>query len=166
LTQASQRPWLMRAEAVGRWIENALLVGLFTSLLVLAVTQILLRNALSMGLPWADGAIRLAVLWLAVLGAVAASRDRKHIAINLSQRLLPSRLHRPVAVLVEAFTAAVSGWLAWYAWIFVRDSRTFGDLILGDWPAWIFQAVLPAGFALIGYRYGIRSLASMFGVRR
>jgi TRAP-type C4-dicarboxylate transport system permease small subunit len=156
----------MRAEAVGRWIENALLLALLTTLMTLAVAQIFLRNVLSMGLPWADGAVRIAVLWLAVLGAVAASRDQKHIAINLSERLLPTRLQRPASILVEIFTAAVSAWLAWYSWIFVRDSRAFGDLILGDWPAWIFQAVLPVGFALIGFRYGVRGLGRMFGLHR
>jgi TRAP-type C4-dicarboxylate transport system permease small subunit len=153
----------MRAEAVGRWLENALLVGLFGGLMILAVTQIVLRNGLSMGLPWADGLIRVAVLWLAVLGAIAASRDQKHIAINLSQRLLPAGARRPALILVEAFTAIVCGWLAWYSWVFVRDSRTFGDLLFGDWPAWIFQAILPVGFALMAYRYGLRSLGRLVG---
>jgi TRAP-type C4-dicarboxylate transport system permease small subunit len=164
LTAATRRPWLQRAEALGRWLENALLLGLFSGLLALAVTQIFLRNVLSIGLPWADGLIRVAVLWIAVVGAIAASRDQKHIAINLSQRYLPARARRAVLILVEAFTAAVCGWLAWYSWVFVSDSRAFGDLLFGDWPAWIFQAILPVGFTLIGYRYGLRSLGRIVGV--
>jgi TRAP-type C4-dicarboxylate transport system permease small subunit len=155
---------LLRAEAFGRWVENALLVALFAGLMVLAVTQIFLRNVMSLGLPWADGMIRIAVLWLAVLGAVAASRDRKHIAINLSQRVLPANWQRPILIVVEAFTAAVCGWLAWYSWVFVRDSRAFGDLLFGDWPAWMFQVILPVGFALIAYRYAMRMLGRLAGL--
>ena len=158
------RPLLLRAEAFGRWFENALLVTVFAGLMVLAVAQIFLRNVMSLGLPWADGLIRIAVLWLAMLGAIAASRDRKHIAINLSQRVFPATWQRPILIVVESFTAGVCGWLAWYSWSFVRDSRAFGDLLFGDWPAWAFQSILPVGFALIAYRYAARVLGRFAGV--
>ena len=166
MSEPARRPWLVRAEALGRGLENGLLIGIFAGLMFVAVAQIALRNVWSSGLPWADGFVRIAVLWLAVLGAIAASRDRKHIAINLSQRLLPVVLQRPVLALTEAFTAGVCGCLAYYSWIFVRDSRAFGDVLLGDWPAWLFQAVLPVGFALVAYRHGLRLLGRVAGVVR
>jgi TRAP-type C4-dicarboxylate transport system permease small subunit len=156
----------MRAEAIGRWLENALLVTLFAGLMLLAVTQIAMRNVWSAGLPWADGMIRIGVLWIAILGAVAASRDGKHIAIDLAPRLLPARWVGRVLVIAEAFTAAVAATMAWYAWAFVHDSRTFGDVMLGGWPAWLFQAVLPIGFALIAYRYLLRAFGRIVGDTR
>ncbi len=119
----------------------------------------MLRNVFSIGLPWADGVIRLAVLWLAVIAAIAASRDDRHIAIDFAGRLLPDRVRRPVNALVELFTAAVAGLLAWHALSFVRDSFAFGDVLLGNWPAWIFQSILPIGFALLCYRYALRFLS-------
>ena len=119
----------------------------------------MLRNVFSIGLPWADGVIRLAVLWLAVIAAIAASRDDRHIAIDLAGRLLPDRVRRPVNALVELFTAAVAALLAWHALSFVRDSFAFGDVLLGNWPAWIFQSILPIGFALLCYRYALRFLS-------
>jgi TRAP-type C4-dicarboxylate transport system permease small subunit len=102
-------------------------------------------------------------LWIAILGAVAASRDGKQIAINLAPRLLPAHWSRRVLIVVEAFTAAVAAIMAWYAWTFVRDSRAFGDVMLGDWPAWVFQAILPIGFALIAYRYLLRAFGRLAG---
>ncbi len=158
---ASRHPWLVRAEKLGRGLENALLIVLFGGLSTLAFAQIVLRNVFSIGLPWADGIIRLAVLWLAVIAAIAASRDGKHIAINLAERLLPDRLARPVEALVDLFTAAVAALLAWYSWSFVRDSRAFEDVLLGTWPAWIFQSILPIGFALVCYRYALRFVAQL-----
>ena len=78
--------WLELAERWGRWFENGLLFVLLTGLILLASTQIFLRNALSMGFPWADGLIRLMVLWLGLAGGIAASRDRKQIAIDIVTR--------------------------------------------------------------------------------
>jgi TRAP-type C4-dicarboxylate transport system permease small subunit len=153
----------MRAEAAGRWLENTVLALLFAGLMLLAVAQIVLRNAWSIGLPWADGLIRVAVLWLTLLGAIAASRDQKHVSINLLQRSLPAAWRRLALILVESFTAVACGSLAWYSWVFVSDSREFGDLLLGEWPAWAFQAVMPAAFALIAYRYALRALGRILG---
>jgi TRAP-type C4-dicarboxylate transport system permease small subunit len=150
---------LRRADEVGRWCENALLVILLTGLMLLASSQILLRNVFSIGVPWADGLVRMTVLWLALLGAIAASRDRKHIAINLADRYLPARFMHPINILVDVFTAAVTAVLAWYSARFVLESREFGDTLLGTWPAWAFQIILPVGFALISYRYALRAIA-------
>src|SRR5690606_15442865 len=115
------------------------------------------RNVFSIGLVWADGLLRLIVLWVALIGAVAASRDHKHIAIDVADRVLPGRLRRAAACVRDLFTAAVCAALAWYSWRFVRESREFGDVLLGSWPAWWFQIVLPVGFALIAYRYALRA---------
>lgn len=153
--------WLTRAERVAVWLENCLLVVLLTGLLGVTTAQIVLRNVFSVGLPWADGLVRLAVLWLALAGAIAASRDRKHIAINLADRLLPSGFMRPAGAVVNGFAALVSGVVAWYAARFVMDSREFGDTLLGNWPAWAFQLILPVGFAVVSYHYLVRALGDL-----
>lgn len=160
------RGLLARAERAGRLVENALLCLLLGGLIVLASAQIVLRNVFSMGLPWADGAIRLTVLWLAVLGAVAASREGRHIAIDLLGRFLPKPLALAALVVANVFAALVSGALAYYAWIFVRDSREFGDTLLNGLPAWWFQAILPVGFAILCYRFAWRALVHVTAAAR
>ena len=72
-----RHPWLDQAERVGRWVEDVLIFVLLSALILLASTQIVLRNVFSLGYPWVDGLIRLLVLWLALLGAIAASRARR-----------------------------------------------------------------------------------------
>ncbi len=142
-----------RAERLGRWLENTLLALVLFAMIGLAAAQVLLRGVLGGGLAWADEALRLLVLWAAMLGAIAASRDNVHLRIDLLSRFLPAAWRRLTAVLVDLFAAAVSAVLAWYSWRFVGQSREFGDQVLGGWPAWPFQAILPAAFALIAYRY-------------
>jgi TRAP-type C4-dicarboxylate transport system permease small subunit len=155
----------MRIEAAGRWLEDTLLVGLFAGLTLVAVMQIVLRNLGLAGFVWADGLVRIGVLWIALLGAVAASRDQKHIAIDLARRLLPARFWRPISIVVNAFAATVCGFLAYYSWTFVRDSRVFGDTLFGDWPAWLFQLILPVAFALISYRYALSCVRGVTGAK-
>ncbi|HEX5420860.1 MAG TPA: TRAP transporter small permease [Gammaproteobacteria bacterium] len=159
---ASRRRWLELADRLGRRLENTLLVVFLTALVVIASGQILLRNAFSLALPWSDGAVRVGVLWIALLGAVAASRDHKHIAIEVAAGLLPQGWQKPAAVLRHLITAAICALLAWFSWQFVADSRSYGDR-LGSWPAWWFQLILPIGFALISYRYAVRSVQACFG---
>jgi TRAP-type C4-dicarboxylate transport system permease small subunit len=153
--------WIERADGLGRLLENVLLVALLFTLIGLASAEIVLRNAFSIALPWADGLVRLGVLWIALIGAVAASRDRKHIAIDVSARLLGPAWQAPIAVVRNFATAAVCGLLAWFSFRFVRDSREFGDVLLGDWPAWWFQLILPVGFGLMAYRYAVRTAGAI-----
>ncbi len=70
------------AGALGR-LEDALLVALLGVLLLLASTQILLRNLFDAGLTWADPLLRVLVLWLGLLGAMIASRSGKHITLDV-----------------------------------------------------------------------------------
>ena len=138
-----------------------MLVVFLAGLVLLASGQIVLRNVFSIGLVWADGLVRLGILWIALLGAVAASRDRRHIAIDVLSRVLPRRAQLAASIVRNLFTAGVCGLLAWYSWIFVRDSREFGDTLLDGWPAWWFQIVMPVAFALMAYRFAVRIVRTL-----
>ena len=154
--------WLLAAAKLGRRIETALLTVLLAALIAVAFTQILLRNGFATGLPWADEGAQMLVLWIAVVGAMAASRDGRHIAINLAGRVLPPRLSRWAQVLIDLFATGVAGLFAWHAGRFVADTKNFGDLIFDGLPAWPFQLILTVGFALISYRYAVRAARGIF----
>lgn len=142
--------WLDR---ISRWLENTLLAGVLFGMIGLAAAQVLLRGMAGQAFAWGDEALRLLVLWAAMLGAMAASRDDTHLRIDALSRYLPVVPRNLVAVLVDFFTATVAAILAWYSWKFVADSRSYGDLLLGNLPAWPFQAIMPVAFAFIAWRY-------------
>jgi TRAP-type C4-dicarboxylate transport system permease small subunit len=144
---------LASLERAGRMAEDAVLVLILGSMILLATAQIVLRNFFEISFIWSDEALRLMVLWIAVAGAVAASRSDQHINIAVLDRFLPGRLRTLKDVLIHAFTASVSGIVAWHSLLFVRTSHEFGDVLLGGVPAWLLQAVLPVGFGLICWRY-------------
>jgi len=149
LSAGADNRWWHRAERAALWIETSLIVVFLGGLILLGAAQIVLRNAFSMGFAWGDGLARLAVLWLALLGALAASREGRHITMAAMARFLPQRLQTVAGVGADLFAAAVSGALAWYAWAFVSDSREFGDVLLEGVPAWWLQAIMPVAFALM-----------------
>ncbi len=151
----SKAGFLAKAAQAGRLIENTALAAILSGMILLAGTQIFLRIFIGGGIPWANEGLQLMVLWVAMLGAVVASREDRHISIDVLSRVLPDRLKAWAAALVHAFTAAVALTLAWYSWEFVAGSREYQDTLLNGLPAWWFQAVLPVAFLLIGYRYSI-----------
>lgn len=141
----------------GRRLETVLLCFLLFAIVVLAALQIVLRNFFSLSLFWADELIRLAVLWLAMIGGVAASRDGRHIAIGIVGRFCPPAWRQPAASAVALFAALVTAALAWQGYRFVSDSHAFGDTVLDGWPAWAFQSVIPVGFAIMSYRFAMHA---------
>lgn len=142
-----------RIGRISRWIETALLAAILAAMIGLASAQVLLRGSVGGSLAWADEALRLLVLWAAMVGAVAASRDHVHLRIDFLSRFLRPGGRRTAALVTNLFAAGVSGILAWQSLRFVNGSREFGDQVLGHWPAWPFQAILPVTFALITWRY-------------
>ncbi|MGI9330201.1 MAG: TRAP transporter small permease [Gammaproteobacteria bacterium] len=156
--QPGSLSWPEKAERIGRAAENLSLALLLAAMLFVAGAQILLRNLGEGGFPWADEALRIMVLWLAMLGGLAASREDRHISIDALARILPPAAQNAVGALIAALTAVICLLIAWHAALFVGDSREFGDKLLGELPAWWFQVILPFAFGLMGYRYLVLSL--------
>jgi len=145
--------FLERADTAGRYFENTILVSILSAMIVLGGAQIFVRNFTGTSFAWADEALRLMVLWVALFGAVAASRDDRHITIDVLARILPPNRQRWVAAVVNLFTAVLAFVLSWFSLKFVIGSYRYGDQVLGSYPAWAFQVALPVAFGLIGYRY-------------
>lgn len=133
--------------------EDLLLILLLAAMVALSGAQILLRNLWDAGFAWSDPLLRMAVLWLALAGAVAASRRRRHIRIDILSRLLPRSLRRAAHALTDLFTAGVCGLLAWHGARFVHLDRLDGIEALPGLPAWVVELAIPVGFTLIALRY-------------
>jgi len=160
VSSVDRQEQVSRGSLLGR-IETALMCLLLLGSIGLAGTQIILRNVFSYSLFWADELIRMAILWLAVIGAMAASSAGRHIAIGIVPRYFPQAWHRPAAVLSMCFGAVVAAVLAYQTARFVRDSLLFGDTVLGGLPAWAFQLIMPVGFAIISLRFLRQALAEL-----
>jgi TRAP-type C4-dicarboxylate transport system permease small subunit len=144
-------------------LEDTVLALLLAAMILIGGWQIFMRNVIGISLSWADESQRLLLLWLALLGAVAASRDRKQLRIDLASRYLKGFPRNVLEAFSDLLTAIVSGIIGWYALSFVRETWSFGDTVLGQIPAWIVQLILPFAFLMIAIRHLIDGLLSLAG---
>ena len=136
-------------------VEDGLLVSLLGLMVLLATGQILLRNLFDAGISCGDPTLRLLVLWLALLGAMAATRDDNHIRIDLLSRYLPGHWRRHARRLTDLFSALVCSLLAWHAGRFVLFEYQDGVVLMGWLPAWVAELILPFGFSVMALRFAL-----------
>lgn len=154
----------------GRWLralhaaEDAVLAGLLGGMILLAAAQIALRSLFHGGAAWADPLLRASVLWLGLLAAASASRDNRHIVIDVLARFLPRRALPVVGVLTQSFTAGVSALIAFHALRFVLSEARAGTEAFAGVPAWAVESILPAAFTLIALRYARRAALLLMGL--
>jgi TRAP-type C4-dicarboxylate transport system permease small subunit len=142
-----------KLEKAGTFAEDALLLIILISMIMLAGTQIFLRNFFDYSLFWGDEMLRLMVLWLTVAGGLAASRMDKHISIAVLDRFLPASVQLVTKIILDLFTASICALFTWHSVRFVMGSYEFGDTLMKNTPAWMLQVILPIGFGLIAYRH-------------
>ncbi len=142
-------------------VEDAILVGLLLLMIVLAVSQIALRNAFDTGLLWVDPFVRVLVLWIALWGAMIASRHDQHIRIDLVSRFLSPKLRCLCYTVVALFTAGICTTVAVYSTRFVLWEYEDGAIAFASVPVWVCESIMPFAFAIMALRYTILSLLSL-----
>ena len=108
-----------------RAAESAMLVILLLGMMILAVAQIAMRNLLGTGVTWIDPLIRIAVLWIALIGAMIGTREGNHIAIDLLNQYIKGRWKWVVERLANALSAFVCAIMSWASILFVYDEYLY-----------------------------------------
>jgi TRAP-type C4-dicarboxylate transport system permease small subunit len=144
-----------------RLLEDGLLVGLFTLMVGMAVTQIVLRNLMGGGIVWGEILVRVLVLWIGLVGAMVASRKGKHISIDVVNRYLPPRAKEIARALVELFTALICAIAAFYSLRFVLADFEDGGLAFALVPVWLCESVIPVAFSVIALRHFLSFLINI-----
>jgi C4-dicarboxylate transporter DctQ subunit len=150
--------WLARIELA----EQVLLGLLVGAMVVLAALQILLRNAWGRGITWADPFLGSAMLWITLLGALAATGRRKHIAIDLVSNFVPAGARRVFQIITDLAAAVVCGFLAAAAVRYVGFQREMGDEAFAGIRQWVVLLILPAGFGLMSLRFFAQGVWACF----
>ena len=144
-----------------RWlerIETGLIAILVLAMVLLAGAQIVLRDFFETGIPSADPLLRAMVLWAAMLGALAAARDDKHIGIDFVTHFVHGRARRVLRAITLLFAAGASAAIAWYGIGLVRLDIGSGAATAGI-PNGLVEAIVPVGFGLLALRLAVRAFA-------
>lgn len=144
-----------------RLVEDGLIVFLVLAMILLSAGQIVLRNVWGVGLVWADPLLRVMVLWVGLLGAMAATRHNNHITVDVLSRFLPPRLKRISQWFTGLFASALCAVLAWHGVRFVAMEYEVGTILFSGIPAWCCELIIPLGFGVMALRFLVVTIRPM-----
>jgi len=137
-------------------VETGLLCGIIAMMLGLAILKIVLRYGFQMSLAWSDTMLQHLTLWLCFLGAALATCERRHISIDVLNRLLPEKITRWSTLIVDCLALIVVGILAYYGFDFVIDEQSSEAVLIGNIPLWWAKSIIPVVFVLIGLHFALQ----------
>lgn len=136
-------------------IERGLLGLLAAAMVGLAALQIVLRSVFHTGVPWIDPLLGILLLWLTLVGALAATGQQRHISMDVLSHVLPQRWRHRVRAPVLLFCSIVCGGLARAGWQFVAFQREAETARLLGCPVWAYSYAIPVFFGAIAVRFAI-----------
>lgn len=150
-------------------IEGWLIITFLSCMVIFTFIQVCLRglythgrfqwaNSMMGSLDWSEALVRLLVLWLTFLGASLVTREEKHIKIDLFSSLLPAKLLPLRAFILSVFSALICSVMLKVSVDYIKMEMEFSGTIFANFPAWIGELIIPAGFALILFRFLFRAI--------
>jgi len=142
-------------------VEQTLIVTFLSFMIFLAFLQIVLRNFFSTGLDWGDSLLRNLVLWIGFIGATLATKEGKHINIDVVSRWLPSLGKNVITLFIHLFSFIICCLLTYAALKFIKNEIQMENRTFLNIPAWIPEMILPITFSLMTFRFGLRSFKNL-----
>lgn len=146
--------------------EQLLLVTFLSFMILIAFLQIVLRNFFSTGLDWGDSLLRNLVLWTGFIGATLATKEGKHINIDLVSRWLPSLGKNVVTLTIHLFSFFICCLLTYAALKFIKNEVQMEHRTFLNIPAWVPEMILPITFSLMTFRFGLRSFKNLSEIEK
>ncbi|MSP92028.1 MAG: TRAP transporter small permease [Myxococcales bacterium] len=124
------------------------------------------------GLVWGPAVALACMLWCGFLGASLATYAKKHLALEMADKIWPASWQPAVKGLAMALTAAATGVLLWLAWLSIaahfaawQQNPLTGQLLPTEIPKWTVFTVLPWTFALMTLRLAGEAARLWLGVQ-
>jgi C4-dicarboxylate transporter DctQ subunit len=142
--------------------EKVLLSGLLTAMILLVLTQIILRNFFHCGIIGGVEIIRHLVLWIAFVGAGLATREGRHVKIDMASRILSTRGRKIADIISTLFSVVVCTILFVASCKFVyMDYTSAGVASFLNVPLWIMEAIIPVGYLIVTIRFSAQAIGNI-----
>ena len=134
-------------------MEEIFLVVLMVAAVAIVSMQVVTRYVLKIPLPWSEEIARYMFLWLTWVGASYATKERRHVNIDIVFNLL-----KPVGKKICTIVSTIVwiGFLIMMCYLsFKLTSSVFkgGQIAIGSGlPMWIPYASIPTGMTLMLFR--------------
>jgi len=144
-------------------LEEGFVIVSLGTMVVIAFIQVILRNIFSTGISWADELTRHLVLWIGFVAGSLATREGRHISIDVLSRILPPNLKRLNDIVVSTGALIVTLILFKASLHFVSVERVYGETSGSlRLPIWVLECIFPIVFGMITLRFGIKVLEAIF----
>lgn len=147
-------------------IEDGLLVFMLAAMIILAGLQIIMRNVFQSGFTETDSLLRVLVLWVGMIGAVVASREKRHISIDILSRYLSDKTKQYVDIVINLFVVLVCGLLATHSMRMLLIDYVENTIAFSSVPTWLLESILPIAFSVITLRYLMYSWQSISALNK
>ena len=146
---------------VDKWLEKIsgwILVSLLGIMIVMAFSQVVLRNFFDSSIEWGDIFLRHLVLWVGYFGAVIATGEGRHLRIEFVSKLVPQKIRKIFFVITSIFASIICYFLMQAAIAFVQLEMESESTLLLDLHTWYFIVIIPVGYAMLSFRFIVRAL--------
>ena len=144
------RSYIIRINTFIGKVETGMLCAIVAMMIALAVLEIILRYVFKASLLWKTVMLENLTLWLCFLGAALASCEKRHISIDVLNRILPKQLQRFRGFIVDGLSLIVIGFLVYFSCVYFFEEMKSDAKLIGPIPLWYAKAILPSGFLLMG----------------
>src|SRR5512139_3627695 len=129
--------------------ENLVVVVPLIAMVLLPVTEILLRIVFKTGISGSSSIVQHLTLIVGMLGGAVAARDRRLLALSPVQALLQGRARTAAQIFTSGLAAAITFFLCFASLQYVLEMRPLGKILVYGIPVWVIQLILPLGFGLV-----------------
>jgi len=142
----------------GLRLENLAVSLVLATMVLIPLTEALLRRTLHIGIPASTALVQHAVLLVGMLGGAIAAREGRLLALStLEQTWIPERFRPASHIFTGAVAAGITIFLAIASGQFVATEREGARLLFASVRVWWIELALPLGFAAIAVRIWWRS---------
>jgi C4-dicarboxylate transporter, DctM subunit len=133
-------------------LEDGVLVAAFLVSMLLPLVDAVGRPFHGFSIPGASTYRPQLTLWLAFLGGLLATRERRHLTLSTAEALGHAKVRQAARLFSSTVAAAVCGVLAYSAAGVVAADRIQGEVLAIGIPVWWSECVMPVALGLIAVR--------------
>jgi C4-dicarboxylate transporter DctQ subunit len=128
----------------------ALFMGIMT---VLVIMDVLSREIMNEGIPWAQKAAVYLMIWGGFIGAILVTEKAAHLRPEVADKLWGEKGKLIFVRVQNLVMLSLSAVFSYYAFLYVQESFSFGDKsIVLQVPLWTLQLIIPYTFISMGLR--------------
>ena len=147
--------WERLNEIIAR-IEKYIVVVLLSLMMALPLLQIVLREFFGTGLSWGHVLVPYLVLWVVFIGASLATKEGRHINMEVFSRWASDRGNTYLKGLSHLCSIFICGLLTYAASKFIYFEAQMGSTTMFRIPIWIPELIIPIAFGLMTFRFALR----------